>query len=137
MDRMDKTIFKTMFAGAFGTGQAWFTILESSQFGQLVSNILRLASLLVAILSGIYIVCLWRNRNLSKMLDVVVKEGALCRVCSTGNEPPGKSCIVPSGHRPINCPKELRRNLREQKLSWWKRALARFTTLTQSDSSIK
>ena len=134
---MDKTIFKTFFAGVFGVGQSWFTMLESAQFGQLISNMLRLASFIICILSGTYIVCLWRNRNLSKVLDVVVKEGALCKICQSGSEPPGIACVVPTYHRPSNCPKELRRKLRAQRLSWWRRWWAKLTTLTQSEESTK
>ena len=103
---METLKLKTIIAGMFGSGQGWAAFFYSQECGVLLGNILKAVSIIIAILSGIYIIRIHQHRNAIKSIEEARAEGSYCQPCRVGKEP--EFCPISVEHRPSFCPKTRR-----------------------------
>ena len=136
---METLKFKTIIAGVFGSGQGWAAFFYSEQCGVLLGNILKAVSIIIALLSGIYIVRIHQHRNAIKSIEEARAEGSFCQPCRVGKEP--EQCPIAIEHRPSFCPKMRRENARaallKQRLPFWKRVLVNLRRATDNSTTTK
>jgi hypothetical protein len=146
MDKMPQTLAKTTVQGMLGAATSGVGLfvdwLTRDSTHALLTNLLLLCfviSAMVAIISAVLRVCYnWhKNRRAAseerlRVIELIRRESILCKNCLLGKEEPGE-CPVEEKHRPLLCPKELRKKSKVSRLAAW----LKFWNLNFKDESTK
>lgn len=119
MRMIDKTFFKTMVAGIFGTGSSFGSWIYSEQCSVFLGNVIKIIGILAGIISMLYMWKINRRRSHIKAIDEAFSEGKLCHVCRIGQEP--EFCPIELSHRPADCPKVIRLEQKQKRLTLWRK----------------